>query len=935
MYDDLAQVGLFRRQRERREAEHEARQEARQAREAERARRAEARHAARQAAEQRQQAEWEARRKRQKTEAEEVAERRRVARVRRQRETQLDQMRFQLQMAQMQKQMQALQAMTSVAQAAPSTPKAATPKAATPKTSGVTMYQDDVAQIAGELTAHYGLVPTNALINFGRTVILRPGTTTGSGRVLTGAAIAAALGDDYEVFPMGVEYGVDDDGFDDALGAVDDALADLDEALGDDDDDELGASGSRVRKRYIRLVGRFRKVMTKQLIKKKKGRQRRADRRFRKMIKMWQKMKRKGVNRDGLPTPWKVQAEFETKQVQTEVPTGVRATYRRPRAHAPAPRLPMGPPVHYGPGPAAYPAYRPGGPSPAYFQDQAALEREMQAAMPRFGAMDDEAFGDALESLDVALGDLEALVDELGEDDVGDDDDEELGAFWQKAAVRLPKRYMRVVKRYKKVMAKIATKGKKKGRLRRAARRMKRLHKIWAKMKAKGVDRSKLPSPSSVKDAAADDREEREDPTAVDAYPGTAAGPGMVPSLTIPSRLMPRYAAAQEALEADLRTEAVGYSHSGLEHDYYGLRGSDVEVLYHDPDIGDEGDDDLGDEDDELGVGSVDIHELQGDEEAYGGRLLGNKKRRVRRAERQLRKRGFVRRRLRRALRKDRAKMAAKLPRIRRWKRRAKFEGLIRRIDRIFAKLERRRGPIAPPMGPAYGPAYPAPYASPYAMPMAPGGYTPVARPGYGGADEEDELGAANRLRLMQRWARQGGHITRPRAAALARWRSRWLNRFSATRNPKRRQALRVRIALATQLLRGHALYFGANDAEGVDYGRLKPKTPGTPGKPVLVVAIRRRPTEGEAKAQAAGDYSANVLGVVPTEPGLADVFAADLARAYRVNTGYSAPEAMAAISQWTHPTNWIYGGEVDDLPYPMGGSAPLPPPRRSGAEVM
>lgn len=616
------------------------------------------------------------------------------------------------------------------------------------------MKQDDLTQISAELTTHYGVVPVNALavLGFSDTVILRPGTRTADGQILTGAACAAALGDEYEVFPMGIEYALDP--MDDALGAMDAALQDLEDALGDDEDALGAVFGKDLARRYMKVVARYRKVMSKIEAKPTRRRQRRADRRFKHLVALWQKMQRKGVDTSSLPSPMQLRRELN-RGLPSLVPD----------------RAPIESET-----------------SPGYFEDQAALEREMSSIMPSFGADDAIDLGADLDSLDDALDDLGASLD---------DDDDDLGAEFG-GKDDLAKRYLKVVARYRKVVAKVEAKPTR-HREKAADRRFERLEKLWDKMEEKDVDRSGLPSPESVRAEAEDGAS---DPSGSSAIPGY---------------LVPAYAAAQQALQADLRADAIGYSMSAVEHDYYGLRGSDVEVLYADPDV-------AGD--------TLDEAEIAAEEDLDEG------------------------------------------------------EGVLGRDGQLGVSL----------------------------LPRLPG----------------------SRLRRMRRWASRGGYLTPRQAKLVARWRSKWSEKLSKSKRSKRRERLQVRISLANELLSKSAAIFGASDGEGVDYGRVVPKCAGAPGEPVIVIAIRKRPTESDVQRDQAGRYSANIFGgVAPSDPGLMDVLAADLSQFYRANNGYSAPEAMAAITRWTHPSNWVYGDEVDDLPFPMGGAAPLPPPRRSGNEVM
>jgi hypothetical protein len=134
-------------------------------------------------------------------------------------------------------------------------------------------------------------------------------------------------GEDYE--DLADELGFDEyddygeEGDDPDLMALDDELDDLGVAL-----EAPEAFGGRkgLRKRYLRVVARYRKCMTKQGIRHTRGRDRRCDRRYRIMLKRWQKMNRKGHDTSGLPSPQQVRREFTSAPVASE-PGGYGPAY--------------------------------------------------------------------------------------------------------------------------------------------------------------------------------------------------------------------------------------------------------------------------------------------------------------------------------------------------------------------------------------------------------------------------------------------------------------------------------------------------------------------------------------------------------------------------------------------------------------------------------
>ena len=178
---------------------------------------------------------------------------------------------------------------------------------------------DDILGIAQALSTGDDTFAPSNLVSYGSTVIVKPGATTRKGRPVTGHEVASKLGGTYGVFPMAVEYDVgrpttmDSDAA--AIGALErDLVAVTEEELGAMDADLFGAEGdpvvlsrraNRLRRRYTRVLARWRKNATLALISGKKHRKRRSERQFKRLEKIWEKMSSKGIPTEGLTAPKK------------------------------------------------------------------------------------------------------------------------------------------------------------------------------------------------------------------------------------------------------------------------------------------------------------------------------------------------------------------------------------------------------------------------------------------------------------------------------------------------------------------------------------------------------------------------------------------------------------------------------------------------------
>ena len=247
--------------------------------------------------------------------------------------------------------------------------------------------------------------PVSNLVSYGRTIIVKPGAKMASGRLVTGQQVMEALSADYDVFPLAVTYrpdvmkGVTEIEREmDALGAELDAMG--------GEDDEFGATpwqSKRMRRRYQKIVASYRRYATLALQPGRKRAVQISQRLFAKLTKLWGRMQAKGVSTADLPSPQQVRIQLSSA---APVVRRVVATKVRPMSAA-APIQAVQAPVYeeqveypvvqQAPAPAPM-ARRKQPVSDLYFQDQAALERELEAVLPKaFGA--EEAHRDMISDL--------------------------------------------------------------------------------------------------------------------------------------------------------------------------------------------------------------------------------------------------------------------------------------------------------------------------------------------------------------------------------------------------------------------------------------------------------------------------------------------------------------------------------------------------------
>ena len=317
-------------------------------------------------------------------------------------------------------------------------------------------------------------VSTDSLVSYGQTMLVKPGTVTNSGTMVTGPYVERALRSRWQVFPQAVEYGP---GFDDALieAGSDDTeieLAGLEDEVGMimepiyglDDDPEFGVSArrsARMKKRYMKLYGKL--VACQELLKAGKGynphlktmaipvagpfiylarlfnkdkriqnRAKRCDKLMARLTRVRQRMERKGIDVTGLPDPTQLASQMQQKLAPRG--RGRRRSVRRPmRRNQGGPRWRQQQMQQQPQGGSYVPTSR--AVSDLYHQDQAALEREVSSSMPNWDSLGGEDRFDELaadlrsEAQGFLFGDMEhdyyGMVgyEDYGDDDFGVDDD--------------------------------------------------------------------------------------------------------------------------------------------------------------------------------------------------------------------------------------------------------------------------------------------------------------------------------------------------------------------------------------------------------------------------------------------------------------------------------------------------------------------------------
>lgn len=279
------------------------------------------------------------------------------------------------------------------------------------------MNDTDLERIAAALSGIHGAFPIHNLVNYGDTVMVRPGARTTGNVVYSGIEIASRLPSEYIAYPLAVEYAAEDDGEDD-----------LGEEVAAFGAEVVGASIKktvRLRARYARITEKFRMRVRNVRGRGSKRDFRLATRALKRLNKIWARMGKVGINRGGLVPPPVLAAELRgarampivrirpargVRFVQTAypsttpaAPTPVQPTVA-PAVIAPTAAPPSVPapvtPVVAPAAPAAPAAAAPAAPtstytpvskqiSKLYLADQAALERELQATTPSYyGATD-------------------------------------------------------------------------------------------------------------------------------------------------------------------------------------------------------------------------------------------------------------------------------------------------------------------------------------------------------------------------------------------------------------------------------------------------------------------------------------------------------------------------------------------------------------------
>lgn len=243
------------------------------------------------------------------------------------------------------------------------------------------MRQQDVEEIARQISARYGSFNVSNLVNYGQTVVVKPGATTDAGRPIRGLEVAEALSGAFAVQPLAVSYGStapfssDEDPtvFERAMNMeLDAADAELAEpsisdaeqfgfdSFSPDDPLVVPPVTVRLRTRYQRISSRFGRFAVFALRTGSAIHRQAAARVFNRIKSLWARMLSRSVPVMGLMSPDTLRRRvYEVAQV---APSATAAP-----APSTAPVFPLNAPMV---------SQAPGMPKPLAF-DQAALERSV------------------------------------------------------------------------------------------------------------------------------------------------------------------------------------------------------------------------------------------------------------------------------------------------------------------------------------------------------------------------------------------------------------------------------------------------------------------------------------------------------------------------------------------------------------------------------
>ena len=339
---------------------------------------------------------------------------------------------------------------------------------------------DDLHDLAQRLSGEHGSFSSSNLVNYGQTVILRPGSRTSMGVLLSGEAAGELLGEDYEVFPATLTYkpDVSSDGLDRLPVELVELESELDRL--DDTDEQFGARGERIRNRYMRVVGRFRRYAIKAKRTGKPGPRRRAAALLRRIGRIYSKMQERGIETGGLPTPPQIRRQARRMLREFNRPSAPKA----PDAVTPF-ELPAPPPAF--------------GVEQDEADEELAADARAESEGYLFGGDEHDYFGisdDTTPSEYLSLlSEAERLEDKIDEDDDLED------AFGAGGDV-LRGRYERLANRFRRFSAKASRKGTERSSS-KTERLLNKIRKLYLKLQEKGIEVEGLTTPDELAEETA------------------------------------------------------------------------------------------------------------------------------------------------------------------------------------------------------------------------------------------------------------------------------------------------------------------------------------------------------------------------------------------------------------------------------------------------